>query len=110
MQKTDDRWKGLVDQVAGRRKGQLWRTNDEWFAIGGLEKGPKQLMAEMKQQVKSVRKLDSTMTNDGWTGNKMFKKQGSIPFYIMLAHPELWYDDAALAKFYKDNPKWAVGG
>ena len=109
MDQKDNRWRDLKDKVAGRRRVSLWRAEKDWYATGGIERTGKSVEKEMMQQVKAVRRLDSTMTNDGWTTSRNMKKIGSIPFYIMLAHPELWHDDKALDRFLKDNPKWKVG-
>jgi len=98
----------MTTKVAGRRRGSLWRSDRDWIATGGFEKNRKQIHNELITQVKAVNRIDSTMTNDGWTKTKNMKKIGSIPMSIMLANPELWVDDKAVAKFLKDNPKWGV--
>jgi len=106
MQNQDERWKDMVTKVAGRRRRSLWRAERDWFATGGWGETPKGLEKKMIQQVKAVNRIDATMTDGGWTKTRNMKKIGSIPMYIMLAHPELWIDDKALQRFLDDNPKW----
>ncbi len=108
MEKQDERWKDMANMVAGRRRGSLWRSDREWLATAGLEKGRKQIHNELVSQVKAVNRIDSAMTDNGWTQNRNMKKIGSIPMNIMLANPELWVDDKAVEKFLKANPKWKV--
>lgn len=106
---ADQRWKDMCNLVAGRRRGQLWRSDRDYHAMGGIEKTGKQVMTEMKEQVKIVRKMNTSLIDNGWTKERTMKKVGSVPMYIMMGNPEFWVDDAALNKFLDDNPKWKVG-
>jgi len=104
----DQTWKNLINETRGQRKGQLWRDNSDWYAPTKAGQTGEQLNKRLKLNLQHVEEKIKTQKNKGWSDKKTLKYEGSIPFEIFLAHPELWYDDAATDKFLKDNPRFSV--
>jgi hypothetical protein len=101
-----DDLKKYIDQVCGRQKGGLWRSERQWYAAGGPD-------VDMKlKQVKGLAKIvrDELHEEGGMSVNRTMRLMGIAPMEIVLANPELFMDDDECIRFFKENNKFSSKG
>ena len=102
----DDTYKRLMNNMFGKQRGQLYRSERDWYAFGS--KNTKQKLTEVRDHNKE--RVSNLKNTKGFSSTKQFMYLGMIPLEIVIANPELWFDDKASERFFKDNPQFSSKG
>jgi len=102
----DESHKNIMTSQFGGRKGSLWRSERDWFALTADK--PDLVLKEAAEYVKERRK--GLLDEKGFSGTRKHRYMGSIPFEVAISNPELLYDPLAARKFFKDFPDFSSKG
>jgi len=109
--KLEDFYKEQMTRTFGRRRGSLYRSEKDYYALGDSRFGPGPAY-DMKATAKVVeRNRQGAYSADGSTkGGHLGPYIGSIPLNIVLCHPELSQDEQAILEFFKEHNKFSMKG
>lgn len=108
----DETYKNQVQRLFGRRKGSLWRAEKDYYAANFdplTTRGTANKYLKIAEEIAKDRR-DGLNNPDGWSRKRMFKYAGILPMNIWMNHPELIYDDRALAEFFRNYPAFSIKG
>ena len=102
----DDTIKRTMDQLFGRHRGGLWRSERDWYAFGA-----KNTMGKIKEVADNVRGKRAGLYNEkGFSRSRKMRWMGDIPTEIAFANPELIYDPEAVKRFFREHPDFSSKG
>ena len=98
--------KNFFAQTFGRQKGQLWRSERDWYYGGGPNH-----KQDLKDSLDVVKDIRLNLHNEsGMSMGKTLMFIGAMPLEIMLANPEIFNDEKETRRFFKENSKFSKKG